>query len=49
MNQQPVHYDGRFQQRSENNKEVQNEIPFELTEEMRKNIGQNPYSGNNEE
>ncbi|MFC0414921.1 hypothetical protein ACFFHH_05565 [Cytobacillus solani] len=49
MNQQPLHYDGRFQRDSKNNHELQKEIPFELTEEMRTSIGQNPYSVNSED
>ena len=49
MNQHPLHYDGRFHQNSENNNEFDKEIPFEVTEEMRKSIGQNPYSEDSEE
>ena len=49
MNQHPFHYDGRFHQNSENNYEFDKEIPFEVTEEMRKSIGQNPYSVGSDE
>lgn len=49
MNQLPMHYDGRFQENNESMNDAQREIPFELTEEMRKNIGQNPYSLDNNE
>lgn len=43
MEQKPVHYDGSFQLGQAANESVVNE-PFQMTVEMRINIGRNPYS-----
>lgn len=43
MEQKPVHYDGSSQQVQATNESLGNE-PFQLTDEMRMNIGRNPYS-----
>jgi hypothetical protein len=43
MEQKPIHYDGSFQLGQAVNESVLNE-PFQMTDEMRVNIGRNPYS-----
>jgi hypothetical protein len=45
MDQKPFHYDGSGVQleHTASNESTENE-PFEITDEMRKNIGRNPYS-----
>jgi hypothetical protein len=43
MEQKPVHYDGSSQLDQAANESVVNE-PFSMTDEMRINIGRNPYS-----
>lgn len=43
MDQKPFHYDGSVQHEAENNEVVLQES-FVMTDEMRKNIGRNPYS-----
>jgi len=43
MEQKPLHYDGSFQLEGSTGESVVNE-PFQMTDEMRINIGQNPYS-----
>jgi hypothetical protein len=43
MEQKPVHYDGSSHLGQATNEAVANE-PFQVTDEMRVNIGQNPYS-----
>ncbi|MCH6265703.1 hypothetical protein [Neobacillus citreus] len=43
MEQKPVHYDGSFHLDQAENEAVVKE-PFLMTDEMRKNIGKNPYS-----
>ena len=43
MEQKPVHYDGSFQLGQATNEAVVTE-PFQMTDEMRINIGRNPYS-----
>jgi hypothetical protein len=43
MEQKPLHYDGSFQLDVSSNESVVN-APFQMTEEMRINIGRNPYS-----
>ncbi|MFC4557266.1 hypothetical protein ACFO3D_03440 [Virgibacillus kekensis] len=40
MEQKPIHYDGSGQTNSGNGDK---EKPIEITDEMRKNIGGNPY------
>jgi hypothetical protein len=42
MEQKPVHYDGSVQHVGDSN--VDQQETFLVTDEMRKNIGQNPYS-----
>jgi len=42
MEQKPFYYDGSFH--SEHLEEAEASETFELTEEMRNNIGKNPYS-----
>ena len=45
MENTPIHYDGRVQINDENNTNsaaITNE-PFEMTDEIRKNISGNPY------
>ncbi|WP_170289736.1 hypothetical protein [Cytobacillus depressus] len=44
MEQKPYHYDGSIQISYDTNDETQMNIPFEITDEMRKNIGGNPFS-----
>ncbi|WP_200870057.1 hypothetical protein [Cytobacillus firmus] len=44
MENKPFHYDGSVQTNYEKGGEASSSIPFELTDEMRKNIGTNPYS-----
>lgn len=44
MDQKPYHYDGSVQMNYEKNEEANTNIPFEITDEMRKNIGGNPYT-----
>jgi hypothetical protein len=43
MEQKPVHYDGSSQLGQAATEALVNE-PFQMTDEMRLNIGQNPYS-----
>jgi hypothetical protein len=43
MEQKPIHYDGSFQS-GENAAESMVNEPFQLTDEMRINIGRNPFS-----
>ncbi|WP_155925630.1 hypothetical protein [Bacillus sp. UNC438CL73TsuS30] len=43
MEQKPLHYDGSLQLDSSLSESVVNE-PFQMTDEMRVNIGRNPYS-----
>jgi hypothetical protein len=43
MDQKPVHYDGSVQGSALNNEPTLQES-FVMTDEMRKNIGRNPYS-----
>ncbi|MGG1400218.1 hypothetical protein ABE288_20700 [Bacillus salipaludis] len=43
MEQKPLHYDGSLQLDSSLTESVVNE-PFQMTDEMRVNIGRNPYS-----
>ncbi|HYK75177.1 MAG TPA: hypothetical protein VEV44_18935 [Pseudoneobacillus sp.] len=43
MDLKPFHYDGSVQDQAENNEAVLQES-FVMTDEMRKNIGRNPYS-----
>ncbi|WHY93416.1 hypothetical protein QNK12_08130 [Neobacillus cucumis] len=43
MEQKPLHYDGSLQLDSTLTESVVNE-PFQMTDEMRVNIGRNPYS-----
>ncbi|WP_462409083.1 hypothetical protein [Neobacillus sp. Marseille-QA0830] len=43
MEQKPFHYDGSLQPSPTENNHAVNE-PFLMTDEMRKNIGKNPYS-----
>ena len=43
MEQNPVHYDGSLQLGQATNESVITE-PFQMTDEMRINIGRNPYS-----
>jgi hypothetical protein len=43
MDQKPGHYDGSVQVNAQNNEPVIQES-FIMTDEMRKNIGRNPYS-----
>jgi hypothetical protein len=43
MEQKPIHYDGSSQLGQTTNEAMVNE-PFQLTDEMRMNIGPNPYS-----
>ena len=43
MEQKPVHYDGSSQLGQATNETMVNE-PFHMTDEMRSNIGLNPYS-----
>ncbi len=43
MEQKPVHFDGSSQLGQATNEALVNE-PFQLTDEMRINIGRNPYS-----
>lgn len=43
MEQKPIHYDGSFQLNQLANESVLNES-FQMTDEMRINIGRNPYS-----
>ncbi|MBS4212033.1 MULTISPECIES: hypothetical protein [Neobacillus] len=43
MEQKPVHYDGSFHLEQAENEVNVNE-PFLMTDEMRKNVGQSPYS-----
>ena len=43
MEQKPVHYDGSSQLGQATNEALVNE-PFQMTDEMRINIGRNPYS-----
>ncbi|MCL6572022.1 MAG: hypothetical protein K6T88_10125 [Bacillus sp. (in: Bacteria)] len=42
MENKAIHYDGSVQMNDENNTNSVNE-PFEITEEMRKNIYGNPF------
>lgn len=42
MSQTPIHYDGSVQSNGQGNETIQES--FVMTEEMRKNIGRNPYS-----
>ncbi|WP_198029770.1 hypothetical protein [Bacillus sp. J33] len=44
MDQKPYHYDGSVQINYEKSEDLNNNIPFEMTEEMRKNIGRNQYA-----
>ncbi|MEO2075266.1 MAG: hypothetical protein ABGX20_07685 [Bacillus sp. (in: firmicutes)] len=48
MEQKPVHYDGSSHLGQATKEAVVNE-PFQMTDEMRVNIGQNPYSLNTNE
>lgn len=43
MDQKPGHYDGSVQTNAQNNEPTIQEY-FTMTDEMRKNIGRNPYS-----
>lgn len=43
MEQKPLHFDGSFQLEASAGESVVNE-PFQMTDEMRINIGRNPYS-----
>ena len=43
LEQKPVHYDGSSHLGQATNEALVNE-PFQLTDEMRINIGRNPYS-----
>jgi hypothetical protein len=43
MEQKPVHYDGSIQLDQVTNEAAVNEA-FQMTDEMRVNIGRNPYS-----
>jgi hypothetical protein len=43
MDQKPVHYDGSVQINAQSNENAIQES-FTMTDEMRKNIGRNPYS-----
>ncbi|WP_169787422.1 hypothetical protein [Sporosarcina globispora] len=49
MENKPFHYDGSVQMNYEKKDETNSSLPFELTEEMRKNIGRNPYSPDEQE
>lgn len=46
MENKPLHYDGSIQNINDFNSEANNSEVFELTDEMRKNIGGNPYISN---
>ncbi|UOE53065.1 hypothetical protein [Cytobacillus oceanisediminis] len=48
MENKPFHYDGSVQMNYEKD-DKDSSIPFELTDEMRKNIGSNPYSTEEQE
>ena len=43
VEQKPLHYDGSLHLNSLGSESVVNE-PFQMTDEMRVNIGRNPYS-----
>ncbi|AIE61145.1 hypothetical protein [Bacillus methanolicus] len=44
MEQKPIHYDGSVQlEQTASIESTENDL-FEITDEMRKNIGRNPYS-----
>jgi hypothetical protein len=43
MEEKPLHYDGSYHLGELTSESVVNE-PFEMTDEMRVNIGRNPYS-----
>ncbi|WP_205439620.1 hypothetical protein [Peribacillus alkalitolerans] len=43
MDQKPIHYDGSMQGNYEVKDEVTNQDSFQITDEMRKFIGGNPY------
>ncbi|EFV76019.1 MULTISPECIES: hypothetical protein [Cytobacillus] len=49
MENKPFHYDGSVQINYEKDDKASLSIPFELTDEMRKNIGTNPYSTEEQE
>ncbi|MBX9973998.1 hypothetical protein [Cytobacillus firmus] len=49
MENKPFHYDGSVQMNYEKDDKASSSIPFELTDEMRINIGTNPYSTEEQE
>ncbi|WP_370222612.1 hypothetical protein [Cytobacillus sp.] len=49
MENKPFHYDGSVQMNYEKDDKANSSIPFELTDDMRKNIGTNPYSTEEQE
>ncbi|MCM3706077.1 MULTISPECIES: hypothetical protein [Cytobacillus] len=49
MENKPFHYDGSVQMNYETDSEATSSIPFEITDEMRKSIGTNPYSTKEQE
>lgn len=44
MGEKPIHYDGSVQVNASFNFENETNEPFVLTEEIRSNLGGNPYS-----
>ncbi|MEH7414240.1 hypothetical protein V7266_02985 [Neobacillus drentensis] len=48
MEQKPVHYDGSSQLGLAASEEIVNE-PFQMTDELRLNIGRNPFSLDSDE
>jgi len=49
MNQKPLHYDGSIPFAYETTNEVNLTEAYEMTDEVRKNIGANPYTFNETE
>lgn len=43
LEQNPNYFDGSVQHENVSNNEPQSNEPFQLTDEMRRNIGGNPY------